>query len=50
MDVVSQNFDEADDLVSLVQNRTVKLDGSVIPHIGLAKNTCLKTKLHMQNT
>ena len=50
MDVMSQHFDEADDLVKFVQNRTGKLDGSVILHIGLAKNTCLKTKLHLQST
>ena len=30
MDVISQHFDEIDDLVRYVQNRTGKLDGSVI--------------------
>ena len=29
MDVISQHFDDADDLVRFVQNRTGKLDGSV---------------------
>ena len=30
MDVVSEHFDEADDLVKFVQNRTGKIDVSVI--------------------
>ena len=30
LDVISQHFDEADNLVHYVQNRTGKLDGSVI--------------------
>ena len=50
IDVISQNFDEADDLVQFVQSRTGKLDGSVITHISYAKSTCLKIKLHLQST
>ena len=30
MDVISQRFDEANDLVRFVQNRTGELDGNVI--------------------
>ena len=42
MDVISQNFDEVDDLVQFVQNRTGKLDGSVISSYWLSQEHMLK--------
>jgi len=44
MDVISQHFDEADDLVRYVQNRTGKLDGSVITSYWLGQEHLLKDK------
>ena len=43
-DVMSQHFDEADDLVKFVQNRTGKLDGSVIYSHWLGQEHMLKDK------
>ena len=40
--LLSQNFDEADDLVQFVQNRTGKLDGSVIFSYWLGQEHMLK--------
>ena len=42
MDVMSQHFDEADDLVKFVQNRTGKLDESVISSYWLGQKHMLK--------
>ena len=42
MDVMSQHFNEADDLVKFVQNRTGKLDGSVISSYRLGQEHMLK--------
>ena len=44
MDVISQHFDEADDLVRYVQNRTGKLDGSVISSYWLGQEHMLEDK------
>ena len=44
MDVISQNFDEADDLVQFVQSRTGKLDESVIASYWLGQEHMLKDK------
>ena len=44
MDVISQHFDEADDLVRYVQNRTGKLDSSVITTYWLAQEHMLRDK------
>jgi hypothetical protein len=44
MGVISQNFDEADDLVQFVQIRTGKLDGSVISSHWLGQEHMLKDK------
>ena len=44
MDVMSQHFDEADDLVKFVQNRTGKLDSSVISSYWLGQEHILKDK------
>ena len=44
MDVMSQHFNEADDLVKFVQNRTGKLDGSVISSYWLGQEHMLKDK------
>ena len=45
MDVISQNFDEADDLVQFVQSRTGKLDESVIASYWLGQEHMLKDKV-----
>ena len=45
MDVTSQHFDEADDLVQFVQNRTGKLDESVIASYWLGQEHMLKDKV-----
>ena len=45
MDVISQHFDEADDLVRFVQNRTGKLDGNVITSYWLGKEHMLRDRL-----
>ena len=42
MDVMSQHFNEADDLVKFVQNRTGKLDGSVVSSYWLGQEHMLK--------
>ena len=42
LDVISQHFDEADDLVRYVQNRTGKSDGSVISSYWLGQEHMLK--------
>ena len=44
MDVVSQRFDEADDLIRYVQNRTGKLDGSVITSYWLGQEHMLRDR------
>ena len=44
MDVISQHFDEADDLVRYVQNRTGKLDGSIITSYWLGQEHMLRDK------
>ena len=44
MNVISQNFDEADDLVQFVQSRTGKLDESVIASYWLGQEHMLKDK------
>ena len=44
MDVISQNFDEADNLVQFVQVRTGKLDESVIASYWLGQEHMLKDK------
>ena len=44
MDVISQHFDEADDLVRYVQNRTGKLDSSVINTYWLGQEHMLRDK------
>ena len=45
LDVLSQHFDEADDLVQFVQQRTGKLDGSVINSYWLGLEHMLKDKV-----
>ena len=45
MDVISQHFDEADDLVRFVQNRTGKLDVSVLTSYWLGQEHMLKDKV-----
>ena len=45
MDVMSQHFNEADDLVKFVQNRTGKLDGTVISSYWLGQEHMLKDKV-----
>ena len=45
MDVLSRHFDEADDLVRFVQNRTGKLDVSVITSYWLGQEHMLKDKV-----
>ena len=44
MDVMSQHFDEADDLVKFVQNRTGKIDVSVITTYWSGQEHMLKDK------
>ena len=43
-DVVAQRFDEAGDLVRFVQNRTGKLDESVVTTYWLGKEHMIKDK------
>lgn len=43
-DVVAQRFDEADDLVRFVQNRTGKLDESIVTTYWLGKEHMIKDK------
>ena len=42
MDVISQHFNEADDLVRYVQNRTGKLDSSIITSYWLGQEHMLR--------
>ena len=44
LDVMSQHFDETDDLVQFVQKSTGKLDGSVIYSYWLGQEHMLKDK------
>ena len=44
MDVMSQHFDEADDLVRFVQKRIGKIDGSVSTSYWLGQEHMLKDK------
>ena len=44
LDVISQHFDEANDLVRYVQNRTGKSDNSVISSYWLGQEHMLKDK------
>ena len=44
MDVISQHFDEASDLVRYVQNRTGKLDSSIIIAYWLGQEHMLRDK------
>lgn len=44
MDVIGQHFDEADDLVRFIQNRTGKLDSSVVISYWLGQEHMLKDK------
>ena len=48
MDVISQHFDEVDDLVRFVQNRTGKLDVSVITSYWLGQEHMLKDKVALK--
>lgn len=43
-DVLAQRFDEADDLVRFVQNRTGKLDESIVTTYWLGKEHMIKDK------
>ena len=47
MDVISQHFDDADDLVRYVQNRTGKLDRSIITSYWLGQKHMLKDKTYL---
>ena len=47
MDVISQHFDEADDLVRYVQNRTGKLDRSVVTSYWLGQEHMLRDKTEL---
>ena len=49
MDVISQHFDEADDLVRYVQNRTGKLDSSILTSYWLAQKHMLRDKTYLAN-
>ena len=44
MDVISQHFDEVDDLVRFVQNRTGKIDGSIITSYWLGQEHMIRDK------
>ena len=44
MDVLSQHFDEADDLVGFVQRRTGKLDSSIVVSYWLGQEHMIKDK------
>ena len=45
MDVISQHFDEANDLVRLVQKRAGKIDVSVISSYWIGQERMLKNKV-----
>ena len=47
MDVISQQFDEADDLVRYVQQRTGRLDRSVITSYWLGQEHMLRDKTEL---
>ena len=47
MDVISRHFDEADDLICFVQNRTGKLDRSVITSYWLGQGHMLEDKIEL---
>ena len=47
MDVISQHFDDANDLVRYVQNRTGKLDGSIITSYWLGQEHMLRDKAEL---
>ena len=49
MDVISQHFDEADDLVRYVQNRTGKLDSSILTSYWLGQKHMLRDKTYLAN-
>ena len=44
MDVIREHFDDANDLVSYVQNRTAKLDSSTTTSYWLPQEHMLKNK------
>ena len=44
LDVISENFDDANDLISYVQNRTGKLDSNVITSYWLGQEHMLWDK------
>ena len=48
MDVMSQHFDEADDLVRFVQKRIGKIDGSVITSYWLGQEHMLKDEIALK--
>ena len=47
MDVISQHFDDANDLVRYVQNRTGKLDSSIITSYWLGQEHMLRDKTEL---
>ena len=50
MDVIREHFDDANDLVRYVQNRTGKLDSITITSYWLPQEPMLKDKLRLQST
>ena len=48
MDVISQHFDEADDLVRFVQKRIGKIDGSVSTSYRLGQEHMLKDEIALK--
>ena len=48
MDVMSQHFDEADDLVRFVQKRIGKIDDNVITSYWLGQEHMLKDKVELK--
>ena len=48
MDVMSQHFDEADDLVRFVQKRIGKIDGSVSTSYWLGQEHMLKDEIALK--
>ena len=49
MDVMSRHFNEANDLVRYVQNRTGKLDGSLITSYWMGQEHMLRDKTALAN-
>ena len=47
MDVISQHFDDANDLVRYVQNRTGKLDSGIITSYWLGQEHMLRDKTEL---